>query len=76
MENVILPKLGLTMEEGTITQWHVKVGEEIKQGDALCDFETDKLTNTIESKVSGVVKEILVQEEDTVPVQTVLAVIE
>lgn len=76
MENVILPKLGLTMEEGTITEWHVKVGDAVQVGDLLCEVETDKLTNKIESKVAGVVKEILVQEDDTVPVQTVLAVIE
>lgn len=76
MENVILPKYGLTMEEGTITEWHVKVGDVVKTGDILCEIETDKLTNTIEAKTDGVIKEILVDEDDTVPVQTVLAIIE
>jgi pyruvate/2-oxoglutarate dehydrogenase complex dihydrolipoamide acyltransferase (E2) component len=76
MENVILPKLGLTMEEGTIMEWLVKVGDVVKPGDVLCEVETDKLTKEIEAKVGGTVKEILVQKEETVPVQTVLAVIE
>lgn len=76
MEKVILPKLGLTMEEGTIIKWHVKVGDTVAIGALLCEVETDKLTNDIEAKVAGAIKEILVQEDETVPVQTVLAVIE
>ncbi|MDR3552536.1 MAG: biotin/lipoyl-binding protein [Clostridia bacterium] len=73
---MILPKLGLTMEEGTLIEWHVREGGTVQPGDLLCEVETDKLTNEIKSKVSGVVKEILVEEGDTVPVQTVLAVID
>ena len=76
MENIILPKLGLTMEEGTITEWFIKVGDIVNPGDPLYEVETDKLTNKIESKVSGTVKEILVSVEDTVPVQTVLAILD
>ena len=76
MANVIMPKLGLTMEEGTVIQWHVKVGDAVKTSDILCDIETDKLSNVIESKQEGTVKEILVEEGDTVPCQTVLAVID
>ena len=75
MTNVIMPKLGLTMEEGTIVQWHVKEGDTVAEGAALCDIETDKLTNTVEAKLAGVVGKILVGEGETVPVQTVITVI-
>ncbi len=76
MHNVILPKYGLTMEEGTLAQWFVKVGDSVQEGDPLCEVETDKLVNTINAKEGGVVKEILVAEDETVPVLSVLAVIE
>ena len=75
MADVIMPKLGLTMEEGTIVQWHVSEGDTVKEGDALCDIETDKLTKVVEAKVSGIMGKILVQEGDTVPVLTVIAII-
>ena len=76
MTNVIMPKLGLTMEEGTIIKWHVATGDKVNVGDLLCEIETDKLTNEIEAKAAGTIKEILVQEEETVPVQTIIATIE
>ena len=76
MADVIMPKLGLTMEEGTVAEWHVAVGDQVNAGDLLCDIETDKITNKVEAKAAGTVTKILVQEGDTVPVYTVLAVIE
>lgn len=75
-KNVAMPKFGLTMTEGTITEWFVKVGDEVKVGDPLCEVETDKLTNKVESRVEGVVKEILVQEEEEADVQQIICVIE
>ena len=76
MANIIMPKLGLTMEEGTVVEWKVAVGDQVNAGDILCIIETDKITNEIEAKEAGIVKEILVAEGDTVPVQTVIAIIE
>ncbi|MBQ8062841.1 MAG: biotin/lipoyl-binding protein [Clostridia bacterium] len=75
-KNVAMPKFGLTMTEGTITEWFVKVGDEVKVGDPLCEVETDKLTNKVESRVDGVVKEILVGEDEDAEVQQIIAVIE
>lgn len=75
-KNVAMPKFGLTMTEGTITEWFVKVGDEVKVGDALCEVETDKLTNKVESRVDGVVKEILVGEDEDAEVQQIICVIE
>lgn len=76
MANVSMPKFGLTMTEGTITEWFVKVGDKVNVGDPLCEVETDKLTNKIEAKVAGTVTEILVEEEEDAEVQQVIAVIE
>lgn len=76
MTNVVMPKLGLTMEEGTITAWKVKVGDRVQEGEVLCEVETDKLTNQIEAKVAGRVREIRVAEDETVACQTVIAVLE
>ena len=74
---VILPKWGLTMEEGTLTEWLVKEGQEVKEGEALADVETDKVTNQLESPVSGVVAKILVEDgTEEIAVGTVLCLIE
>ncbi len=74
---VILPKWGLTMEEGTLTEWLVKEGQEVKEGDALADVETDKVTNQLEAPVSGVVTKILVENgTEEIAVGTVLCIIE
>ena len=47
---VLMPKLGLTMEEGTIEEWKMKVGDTVKKGDILFSVATDKLTNDIEAE--------------------------
>lgn len=61
-EFIVMPKLGLTMTEGTISNWRKAEGEHIEQGDILFDVETDKLSNEIEAKVSGILRKILVHE--------------
>ncbi|SHE98976.1 dihydrolipoamide acetyltransferase family protein [Alkalibacter saccharofermentans] len=71
---ILMPKLGLTMTEGTIANWRKKEGDEIAQGEAIFDVETDKLTNEFESTVSGVLRKILV-EEGTVDVLKPVAII-
>ena len=64
-----MPKMGATMTEGTLTNWIVK------EGDAIFEVETDKLSNEIESYEDGTILKILVEEGSTVPCQTPVAVI-
>jgi 2-oxoglutarate dehydrogenase E2 component (dihydrolipoamide succinyltransferase) len=74
--DVIMPQLGETVTEGTVANWYKKVGESVKVDEPLFEVETDKVTTEIPSLASGVVKAILVEPGTTVPVGTVLAVIE
>lgn len=74
-EDVILPKWGLTMEEGTLKTWRKQVGEAVAEGEVLADVETDKVSTELPAPVAGILARILVQAEETVPVGTVLAVI-
>ena len=72
---VRMPKLGWTMEEGTILQWYNKEGESITKGEPLLEVETDKVSIDVEAPVSGVLGAITVGPEETVAVETVIAVI-
>ncbi len=72
---VVMPKLGLTMTEGTVSKWLKKVGDEVKEGEPLFDVETDKLTNTIEASASGVLRHIFIEDGTTVPVLDKIAII-
>ncbi len=67
-KEIKLPKLGQTMEEGTIVNCLVKIGDEVKKGDVICEIETDKATLEMESPVSGFVKYILAEINQTLPV--------
>jgi 2-oxoglutarate dehydrogenase E2 component (dihydrolipoamide succinyltransferase) len=62
--------------EGTVANWYKKVGDTVKADEPLFDVETDKVTTEVPSIANGVVKAILVEAGQTVPVGTVLAVIE
>lgn len=73
---VILPKWGLTMEDGTVVAWHVNEGERVVEGQVIAEVETEKVENELEAPCAGVVAQILVQEDETVDVGTVLAVID
>jgi pyruvate dehydrogenase E2 component (dihydrolipoamide acetyltransferase) len=75
-QDIVMPQLGETVQEGTVLSWYKKVGDTIKADEALFDVETEKVTTEIPSPMAGVVKEILVEEGTTVPVGTKLAVIE
>jgi len=70
---VVMPQMGVSVSEGTITKWLKQVGEEIQSDEALLEISTDKVDTEVPSPASGVVSEILVQEGQTVPVGTVLA---
>jgi len=68
MANIVaMPKLGLTMTEGTIAKWYKNVGDAIQKGDVLFEVATDKLTNEIESDYSGVVLKLCAEEGDSIP---------
>ena len=72
---VIMPKLGLTMEQGTIGSWMADEGQEVKKGDPLLEVVTDKLTMEVEAQKSGVLRKILVQAGTEVPVFTLVGII-
>ncbi len=72
---VILPKLGLTMDEGTLVRWHKKVGDTVTAGEALFEVETDKVTMDVESPASGYLRQVIVGDGGTVPVATVVGYI-
>ena len=74
-EYVKMPKMGATMKEGKLVKWLVKEGDEVEEGDAIFEVETDKLSNEVESYDDGVIRKILVQEGETVACQTPLAII-
>ena len=73
--NVILPKWGLTMEDGTVVAWYVDEGDHVVEGEVIAEVETEKVENDLEAPCTGVVARILVDEDETVDVGTVLAVI-
>jgi pyruvate dehydrogenase E2 component (dihydrolipoamide acetyltransferase) len=75
VHEVIMPKLGLTMEEGTIVRWLKSEGETVTEGDVLFEVQTDKVVMEVESPVSGILGRILVHEEETVPIAQVVAYI-
>jgi len=72
-ESVSLPALGESVTEGTVTRWLKQVGERVEVDEPLLEVSTDKVDTEIPSPISGVVEEILVQEDETVAVGTVLA---
>ena len=72
---IMMPQLGLTMTEGTVSKWLKQVGDQVQAGDLLVEVSTDKITNQIEASISGVLLKIVVQEGQVVPVKSVLAYI-
>ena len=70
---VLMPKLGLTMTEGTIEEWKFKEGDTVKKGDILFSVATDKLTNDVEAEEDGTLLKILLPEGETAPCKSVIA---
>jgi len=71
-----MPKLGESIEEATITKWFVKVGDKIDDDDVLLEIATDKVDSEIPSPVSGTIIKIHHEQDQTVPVGTIIAVID
>src|SRR5918911_4366584 len=72
---VTMPVLGLTMEEGTITEWLKQVGDTVAKEEPLFVVETDKSAVEVPAPASGVLSRIIVQEGQTAPVSAPIAVI-
>jgi pyruvate dehydrogenase E2 component (dihydrolipoamide acetyltransferase) len=70
-----IPKWGLSMEEGTLAQWLIKEGSAFSQGQDICEIETSKITNVLEAPWDGVLRRVLAQPGDTLPVGAVLALV-
>ena len=74
--NILMPQLGETVEEGTVGQWFKAPGDPVARNETLLEVDTDKTTAEVPALAAGTLVEILVQEGETVPVGTVLAVME
>ena len=73
---IIMPKMGESIEEATITNWFVKEGDQVEEDDILLEIATDKVDSEIPSPVAGVVKKILFKQDEVVAVGNVIAVID
>lgn len=73
MADLVMPKFGLTMTEGLLSEWHVSVGEAFTAGQLLYTVETEKVANEVEAETNGTLAEILVPAGETVPVGTPVA---
>ena len=72
---VILKKLSWTMEEGLLGKWKKHEGEQVREGEALCEVETEKATDELPAPTSGILLKILYAEGSTIPVNSIIAVI-
>src|SRR5262249_43924033 len=72
---VLMPKWGMSMQEGLVCSWLKKEGDAVAQGEPIVEVESSKATNLVEAPASGVLARILVPEGKTVPITTAIAVI-
>src|SRR5215472_5092847 len=74
--DIVMPQMGESIFEGTITKWLKKPGDKVERDEPLFEISTDKVDAEIPSPSAGVLKEIKVNEGQTVPIQTVVGVID
>ncbi len=72
---VIMPKLGLTMDEGRLIAWHKAEGDRVTEGEVLFEVETDKAAMEVPATTSGFVRRLLAKPDEMVPVAVVVALI-
>lgn len=72
---VSMPKLGLTMKAGLVSKWFKAEGDPVTRGETVVEIETDKITNTVEAAIDGVLFQIVVPVGETVPIGTVLGIL-
>ena len=75
MTDVIMPQMGESIAEGTITKWMKKVGDRVQRDEPLFEISTDKVDAEIPAPASGILKEIRVEPGATVPINTVVGII-
>jgi pyruvate/2-oxoglutarate dehydrogenase complex dihydrolipoamide acyltransferase (E2) component len=68
MKSILMPRLGLTMEEGTVTQWLIAEGDSFQEGQIIFEIMTDKATNEVAAGFSGKLTKILVHENENAKV--------
>src|SRR5215471_18857820 len=73
MIDVVMPQMGESIVEGTLTKWTKKIGEKIERDEPMFEISTDKVDTEIPAPASGTLAEILVQEGQTVGINTVVA---
>jgi len=74
--NIVMPQMGESITEGTIIKWHKKKGDSVKKDEIIYEISTDKVDTEIPSPEAGILADIKVFEQETVPVHTVVAVLE
>ena len=74
--DVIMPQMGESIAEGTLSRWLKKIGDEVKRDEPIFEISTDKVDAEIPAPAAGVLAEIIVTEGTTVPVNTVVARLE
>ena len=72
---VIMPKLGMRVEDIALVKWYKKEGDRIDKGEPLFAVETEKITKDVEAPASGILSKILVEEGETVPIGTTIGII-
>jgi len=72
---IVMPKWGLEMREGTVQDWLVREGERIEVGTVLLDVDTDKISNSVEAPDAGLLRRIVAQSGETLPVKALLGVL-
>ena len=75
MADIVMPQLGETVTEGTITKWFKNIGDRVERDELLFEVSTDKVDSEVSSSASGILTEIRVPEGETVDVGSVLAVV-
>ena len=73
---IVMPKMGESIEEATITKWFVKEGDKVSEDDVLLEIATDKVDSEIPSPVEGIIKKLMYQQDETVAVGSVIALID
>jgi 2-oxoglutarate dehydrogenase complex dihydrolipoamide succinyltransferase (E2) component len=74
--NIIMPKMGESLNEGTIIKWYKNIGDFVKKDEIIFEITTDKVDTEIPSPAEGILSEIFVKEQETVEVNTVVAIID